>query len=494
MKILFVTRHTHLFFYHETIIRHLAKKGHDVQVLFSRESAVGNHRYRLVDTDSKTELIITRKEEGETSRLNDYSRSVNTNGITLGRIIQRNDRWNKSLAAIRETRTFGSYVRRRDKSVFSPNQRKFLPIIIQKFLKVPFIGKVLKLFLSSHVAELILKVLEKMIPVCSEIKEWLEQDMPDVVVVSPINWHSIGKKLAGEIEYLKAAQAIGIPTVVPVLSWDNLSARGLYYISPDLTLAWNEKHFRLARDIHGIQPEKIIITGSPFFDKWFDRERLIVEKEHFLDRVGIDFDNSYVLYLGSTKIVLDDEKTLVRDIISLFRSHADPEIRNTQLIIRAHPANAKYFETFHNPSAIVWPRKGAFPGRRKEQKDFFSMVYHSVATIGVNTTGMVDALVMDKPTIAIMNDKYKEGQLLTDHFPDLLRADVLEIAKNIDECAELVIKIMKGDDSKRNARRRFIKEYVRPRGLNRNAGEVAAKAIEMLGAGKTVKEIDMALH
>ena len=53
---------------------------------------------------------------------------------------------------------------------------------------------------------------------------------------------------------------------------------------------------------------------------------------------------------------------------------------------------------------------------------------------------------------------------------------------------------MAGDDSRREARQRFIREFVRPRGLDRNAGEVAADAIDMFGKGKSIKDIDLALQ
>ena len=163
-------------------------------------------------------------------------------------------------------------------------------------------------------------------------------------------------------------------------------------------------------------------------------------------------------------------------------------------MVRPHPDNSRYYEDFQEDGVIVWPRKGNFPGLKEEICEFYNSVYYSVATIGVNTSGMIDAMVINKPCITIMTEQYKKSQLMTAHFPDLIKAEVLNIAKDIDECADLVAKILKGDDSTKDARLRFIKEFTRPRGLDIPAGQVAATVIEMLGSGESPKEIDLALH
>lgn len=72
-------------------------------------------------------------------------------------------------------------------------------------------------------------------------------------------------RFSEEVEYVKAANAIKIPTVVHVLSWDNLTTKGLCHIIPNLTLVWNEIQSQEAITIHEVPDDKILITGSLFF-------------------------------------------------------------------------------------------------------------------------------------------------------------------------------------------------------------------------------------
>ena len=92
---------------------------------------------------------------------------------------------------------------------------------------------------------------------------------PDLVVSTPFVYPS-PRRHTTEVEYLKAARQLGIPTAVVVASWDNLSMKGVFYVEPDLALVWNEIQRREARDFHQLPLEHVMATGAPVFDAWFD--------------------------------------------------------------------------------------------------------------------------------------------------------------------------------------------------------------------------------
>lgn len=50
------------------------------------------------------------------------------------------------------------------------------------------------------------------------------------MVLSPVNM-----RFSEELDYLKAARELGIPTHLAVYSWDNLSTQGLIHMTPDMT-------------------------------------------------------------------------------------------------------------------------------------------------------------------------------------------------------------------------------------------------------------------
>ena len=132
-----------------------------------------------------------------------------------------------------------------------------------------------------------------------------------------------------------------MPSVVPVLSWDNLTTKGLFHVQPDLVLAWHHGHREEAQAIHDVPADRIVITGSPFFDKWFGINRPISAREATCRRIGLDPDKPYLLYLGSSANIARDESWLVIALLQAIRQAEDPQLRRLQIVFKPHPANLR---------------------------------------------------------------------------------------------------------------------------------------------------------
>jgi hypothetical protein len=342
-----------------------------------------------------------------------------------------------------------------------------------------------KRLLSQETTARLLSQFERFVPADRRVARDLCARMPDVVIASPVNM-----RFSEEIEYIKAANQVGIPTALPVHSWDNLTTKGLIHVLPDLLLAWNATQRDEAVEVHSIPPERIAITGAPLFDKWFVTASEPSDRRAFLRRVGLDADAPYLLYLGSSANITRDETWLVREIVAAFRSHDEPELRGMGVLVRPHPANARIYEHLRETQVAVWPKEGSLPESEASLRDFDDSLRHSVAVVGVNTTGMIDALVADRPVIAVLTERYAATQVRTVHFRHLLQAEVIEIARSSSDVPRQVLRVLDGQDARREARRRFVETFVRPRGLTRAAGELAACAIEALAQRRPTAEID----
>jgi hypothetical protein len=330
---------------------------------------------------------------------------------------------------------------------------------------------------------------EKHVPPDPKILEILRHKKPDVVVATPMI-----QRFSEEVEYAKAAIEAGIPTVVPSYSWDVLTTKGLFHIIPDLLLAWNDVQRTEANQIHGIEDAHILITGSPFFDKWFEIDELKEDRSCFCRRVGLDPAKPYLLYLGSSKNIAEDETWLIHEIINKIKCHPDSKIRELSLLVRPHPANTKHYAGLENSGAIVWPKEGALPQEKNSQRDFYNSVIHSTLAAGINTSGMIDAIIIDKPCLTIMPSRYRRTQLQAAHFKYLLDAGVLEVTHSPQEAIVAIQNIMEGRDRHRDQRIQFVKDFVRPCGLQQEAGKVGSLAIELTAKGKSVSEIRSLLH
>ena len=460
MKILYVIRSTAHFSYHESTIRKLCERGHLVHALFDEKWSDG----RSVEVVDK---LLT-----ETSQ------------FTVGDSLHRADRWRNWLFPLRELLSYASYLNRPDQSDFYLKRwHSYLNPFFRNRVTRSKWGQTL---VASPVTQFLIRSLEKITPPAQNIKQSLAEFAPDVVVVSPVNM-----RFSEDVEYVKAAQALKIPTILPVLSWDNLTTKGLIHVIPDWVLAWNQAHYDEAKAVHGVPEDQLIITGSQFFDKWFGAD-LQLSREAFCQRVGLPPENPFCLYLGSSGNIAKDETWLVQEFIQALRNH--PTLKNMSVLIRPHPANAKiYLELDLGAGVNVFPKEGSLPDTEEAKIDFYNAIYHCVAALGINTTGMIDAIINDKPCITIMTAQYEATQRNAIHFVQLLEADVLEVTNSISDAVETIHRLMNGGDAKQNLRRKFVEAYVRPRGLSRPAGDVNAQVIELAALGKTKTQIESEL-
>ena len=92
------------------------------------------------------------------------------------------------------------------------------------------------------------------------------------------------------------------------------------------------------------------------------------------------------------------------------------------------------------------------------------MLHHAVAVIGINTTGMLDAVLCDRPCVALAVKKYRQTQTATAHFQRMQESKALLVAGSVRVAVEILGRIMAGDRRTASARRRFAATYARPRG------------------------------
>ena len=127
-----------------------------------------------------------------------------------------------------------------------------------------------------------LRALERSIPVPESVVAYIREQRPDAVLVTPLL--EIGTP---QLDYLRAARAPGIPSALPVASWDNLTTKGLIQELPDLVAVWNHPQLTEAVDLHGVPAERIAVTGANPYDHWFDWSASATREEFCRSR-GLD--------------------------------------------------------------------------------------------------------------------------------------------------------------------------------------------------------------
>jgi hypothetical protein len=161
---------------------------------------------------------------------------------------------------------------------------------------------------------------------------------------------------------------------------------------------------------------------------------------------------------------------------------AAEEWRLLGIAIRPHPVGTQWecvdFDHFEN--VVIWPRRSRRPSTPEEHADFFDTLAHSAAVVGINTTAMIEAAIVGKSVLTILNPKFAQESTL--HFHHLLEENggFLHVASSLAEHRGQLVRALEEGDRQAEQRAQFVESFVRPHGLERAATPILADAVEEL--------------
>jgi hypothetical protein len=453
IRVLYLMRSVSHFSYHQSTVRALLNRGAHVQIAIDPKWSKGRSCQFV-----ESWIAATKMPPFEWAPL-------------------RREGWKRNLIfPLREVRTYASYLRRPEQSAFYLNRwQGYLPSPILRLLKKKQTGRAVRWILGRNWMDRLFQFIEACIPPDKEILRFIQRCAPDVVIGSPVNM-----RFSEEVEYFKAAKKLGIPTVLPVYSWDNLTTKGLIHVNPDLLLAWNEAHQNEAVQIHKQPKERIQISGSPFFDKWFEQNAASNdERSDYLKKVGLDPTRPFFTYLGSSKNIAGDETWVIDSIVASLATSQDPYLRSLQILVRPHPSNFDKYQRSFGSNVALWPRPPfdfelGVPETSNALRDFYLALTLCDATLGINTSAMLESVIADTPTGCFITDKYRKTQEQAVHFQQLWGSGALKGIRSDSEFLVWLQQLRTSVDSEKSSRQNFVRDFVRPKGLATSAGDFQA--------------------
>jgi hypothetical protein len=313
------------------------------------------------------------------------------------------------------------------------------------------------------------RLIEGSIPSDPDIEAFLKEHDPDVLVVTPlVSFEAVLP------DYVKSAQALGIPVVFPVFSWDNLSNKGILHVVPDVMLVWNESQRDEAVSLHGVPAERIVVTGAPRFDEFFAM-RPTQSRGAFCEALGLDPGRSIVVYLGSSPFLVPDEHRLAERWARAVREAGHEPLRSANLLFRPHPRAKAAWQ--------VWDLGGLGPAAvaasdfRNADQTLFDLLSHADAAVAINTSAAIEAAILGTPVLTFLDPETRAAHDGTLHFgylagPGGCVAVAGSLAKHL---AQLAFTIERGTDAAQL--REFVRRFVRPCGETAVA-PIVAGAIE----------------
>jgi hypothetical protein len=457
MKILFVMRHSGYVRNFESTLRLLCDRGHTVFLGFQ-----GSGTHWLLDPGDVTSEMARQ-----------YPR------FTRDMIPGRDDAWGYAAHQLRLNLDYLRYLRpeyREAPKLRERAAREVPPDVVARSTAGVWSTETGRALMAGAYRRLL-----RTLPTDAYIDAFLAANRPDVVAVTPLI-----EPGAPQAEYLRSARALGIRTALCVASWDNLTNKGLIHGHLDLVTVWNDAMRREAIELHGVRPDRVVVTGAQAFDHWFgwapSRTR-----EQFHAEVGLPAHRPYLLYLCSSRFIAPNEVPFVRRWLQALRGSASPAVRDLGVLVRPHPQNADQWHGVdlreYGPVA-VWPREGAPPSTDQNRADYFDSMYHSAGVIGVNTTAEIESAIVGRRVFTVLDADFKDTQDGTLHFEHLRRVNggLLHAAANLDEHVAQLDAALRDPSGGDERCRRFVEAFVRPHGIGSPATPRLVGALEALAA------------
>jgi hypothetical protein len=452
VKILFLGRHYTYFRNFESVVRALAARGHSIHLAVERSETLGG--VNMVEALAAEFPAIT---YGDAPVRTDDEWSWVLNRLRLGLDYLRYQQ-----PVFDDASTLRVRARERTPGAF---------VALGRWVRR--VGG-----WSRRMSSAIIHNVETAVPQDPRIREYLESQHPDIVLLTPL----IGLG-SSQIEYLLAARALRIPTGVCVWSWDHLSSKALIREVPDRVFVWNDTQKQEAIDLHGLSASRIVVTGAQCFDQWFDRQPSR-NRETFCRQVGLPSAPPFVLWVCSALFQGSaPEAQFVVKWIQALRNGASTRLRETPVLVRPHPSRLVEWDDvdLSTLNAVLW---GGNPVDAQSRADYFDSLYHCAAAVGINTSAFIEAGIVGRPVHTIIVPEMQSNQTGTVHFDYLVTAagGLLEVAHSFDEHIRLLDASLANGEAQ--DRTRFIREFVRPYGLDTPATPKFVEFVESMAALK----------
>jgi hypothetical protein len=340
---------------------------------------------------------------------------------------------------------------------------------------------------------------ERLILSDKAIDELLSTEAVDVVLLGSPGYTPLDAFL------LHAGVSRGIPVVVAMLSWDNLSSKGGINPVPDALLV-SSAHMRLeAINLHGIPPERIIETGAPLYDAFANSARFGSRAEN-LRALGLDPGRRLIVYGTNHAGFFPDEIEIVKRVAQAVEEDAFGE--PCQLWIRLHPqaVNGPYAVPMEPYSRLASRRvKVEFPPVRDSKlpwdlpRDDLQHLIRLLrdADVVINTASSlsIDAAVLDRPTICIAFDPAgdlpyeKSVRRYYDytHMANVVRLGAAQVATSFENLQRKIADYLRSPDLDGKGRQLIIEQQL-GRVDGESANRVAEAVLNML-PGRSRSEV-----
>jgi len=263
------------------------------------------------------------------------------------------------------------------------------------------------------------------------------------------------------VPFLAAARRLGLPVVAHVASWDHTVGKGVISTHCDLYVVQNRVMREDLRRYHGIEPERIRVTGWPQTDV-FLRRRPREQYEELLRRFELDPARPLVLVMGNTPTNAPYEDRFVARLVSWWEEAARDRF---QLLFRPHPRDKQWRERF----AAAAGREGVYlqEASYADFEELATLLQHGDAVVCNAGTILLDALVNDRPSVCVLYDEgappgesWAAKNVIGEHYRELAASGAFHTAETFEAVVDGIERALANPGELAAERRRAVADVV----------------------------------
>ncbi|MCZ7589047.1 MAG: CDP-glycerol glycerophosphotransferase family protein [Gaiella sp.] len=266
---------------------------------------------------------------------------------------------------------------------------------------------------------------------------------------------------ASAVPFLAAARRLRLPVVAHVASWDHTVGKGVISPHCELYVVQNRVMEDDLRRYHGIEPERVRVTGWPQTDL-FHRARPRARYEELVRRLGLDPSRRLVLVAGNTPSNAPYEGAFVERLLGWWKGGAHERV---QLVFRPHPRDRRWRERFaaaegHEGVAVQEASYTDIEG-------LATLLQHVDAVVCNAGTILLDALVGDRPAVCVLYDEgapagesWAAKNVVGKHYEELAASGAFYRAGRFEEVVAGIERALERPDELAAERRRAVAQVV----------------------------------
>ncbi len=263
-------------------------------------------------------------------------------------------------------------------------------------------------------------------------------------------------QMQAAVPFIVAARRLSLTLVGYVTSWDHTVGKGVISPHLDRYIVQNE----VMRDdlvrYHGIDANRIVITGWPQTDV-FHVQQPRATYDSIVRSYGLDPTLPVVLVMGNTPTNAPYEGRFVERLVDWLDETPDAP----QLLFRPHPRDGEWRERF--AAALAAPGCAVQEPSYTDIETLAALLQHGDCVVANAGTILLDALVNDRPVVCVLYDEgAPEGEswaaknVVGEHYRELVASGAFLRATRFEEVVSGIERCLAAPEELRDERRRVV--------------------------------------